>query len=91
MYKTWTESEKQFVINNAQSKTDGELYKELKEMGATHTISSVRKFRQRNALAKKAGRPPKNKVIEVKKEENNGGISENVVVSPTTEQNQGVI
>lgn len=59
MYKTWTDIEKKFMLENALNMTDVQLHGELVRMGANHSLASVRKFRQRNGLAKKSGRPTK--------------------------------
>ena len=59
MNKTWPESDKQFVITNAD-KTDKELHQYLMSLGKTYSFAAVRKQRQRLNIHKKGGRPKPN-------------------------------
>lgn len=57
MYKTWTADEKIFIEQNALKLTDTQLHEELSKRGGSHSLASVRKYRQRLSLKKLPGRP----------------------------------
>ena len=57
MNKVWTESDKQFIRNNASVMKDIELAQELsKRTGRKVSIQAVRKQRQKLGIAKAQGR-----------------------------------
>lgn len=56
MNKTYTDSQKTFILDNALKMTDRELTKEFNNLFGTNvTFSAMRKYRQRLGLEKKTG------------------------------------
>lgn len=64
-YKKWTIAELQFISDNLASFSDKQIASKLSNM-TSETISCgmVRRQRRKLGVAKKRGRPPKNRVVE---------------------------
>lgn len=64
-YKKWTDAELQFINDNLASFSDQEIAAKLSAM-TSESISTgmVRRQRRKLGVAKKRGRPPKNRVVE---------------------------
>lgn len=57
MNKTWTNTEKQFLQDKAETMKDSEITAELQRLtGRNISVAAVRKQRQRMGLAKQPGR-----------------------------------
>lgn len=59
MNKKWTQAELDYILKNP-TKTDKQLYEDLKKQGYQHSFAAVRKQRQRLDIGKTGGRPKKN-------------------------------
>lgn len=63
-YKKWSQTDIQFILDN-QNMLDKDVAAKLSEVsGQTITPSMIRRQRRKSGVAKKRGRPSKNKVAQ---------------------------